>query len=238
MLKVELHTHTSDDPRDAIPYTATQLIDRAATLGYNALAITLHDRQLDISSLTSYARERGITLLPGVERTIYGKHILLVNFPSVAETVSTFEEVGRMRARWPGLVIAPHPFYPAPTCLRGLMDRHAGLFDAVEFNYFYTKHFDFNRPARRWAQAHGKPLVANADVHRLVQLGRTYSLVDAEPTPEAICEAIREGRLEIRTEPISLAEAAMHITSLATGLPLRRAERLPRPAWDEAPVSR
>src|ERR1051325_656837 len=45
MLKVELHTHTSDDPVDRIPHTVTQLIDRAAFLGYHALAITLHERQ-------------------------------------------------------------------------------------------------------------------------------------------------------------------------------------------------
>jgi hypothetical protein len=30
MLKVELHTHTSDDPVDRIPYTTCELIDRAA----------------------------------------------------------------------------------------------------------------------------------------------------------------------------------------------------------------
>ncbi len=48
MLKVELHSHTSDDPHDRIPYSAEQLIDRAAALGYDALAITLHDKQLDL----------------------------------------------------------------------------------------------------------------------------------------------------------------------------------------------
>ncbi len=30
MLKVELHTHTSDDPADWIPHSARELIDRAA----------------------------------------------------------------------------------------------------------------------------------------------------------------------------------------------------------------
>ena len=41
MLKVELHTHTADDPVDAIPHSTFELIDRAAALGYDALAITL-----------------------------------------------------------------------------------------------------------------------------------------------------------------------------------------------------
>ena len=45
MVKVELHTHTADDPVDRIPYTSEQLIDRAAAHGYDALSITLHERQ-------------------------------------------------------------------------------------------------------------------------------------------------------------------------------------------------
>ena len=55
MLKVEFHSHTSDDPQDQIPYSARELIDRAAGLGYDALAITLHNRQLDIRHLIHYA---------------------------------------------------------------------------------------------------------------------------------------------------------------------------------------
>ena len=39
-LKVELHTHTDDDPVDRIPYTIFDLIDRAASLGYGALEVT------------------------------------------------------------------------------------------------------------------------------------------------------------------------------------------------------
>ena len=48
MLKVELHAHSADDPVDAIPHTTLQLIERAAEMGYNALAVTLHDRQLEL----------------------------------------------------------------------------------------------------------------------------------------------------------------------------------------------
>ena len=47
MLKIELHSHTVDDPRDDIAHSAQQLIDRASDLGYDAIAITLHDKQLE-----------------------------------------------------------------------------------------------------------------------------------------------------------------------------------------------
>ena len=67
-----------------MPHTAVNLIDRAATLGFDALAITLHDSQFVDPGVTAYARERGITLIPGIERTIQHRHVLLLNFPSAA----------------------------------------------------------------------------------------------------------------------------------------------------------
>ena len=115
MLKVELHAHTADDPLDAIPHTTTQLIERAAEMGYDALALTLHDRQLDLVPYASFARERGVTLIPGIERTIQGKHVLLLNFRRGAEDVQTFADLSRLKQREPGLVIAPHPFFPGST---------------------------------------------------------------------------------------------------------------------------
>ena len=104
-------------------------------------------------------------------------------------------------------MIAPHPFFPLRSCLRGLMDRHAALFDAVEYSGMFTARVNFNRPAERWARKRGKPLVGNGDVHRLRQLGTTYSLVDAEPHADAICEAVRAGRVQVEARPLSIVQA-------------------------------
>lgn len=216
MIKVELHAHTGDDPHDYIPYSTLQLIDRAASLGYGALAITLHDRQLDTRPFLEYAACRSVVLIPGVERTISGKHVLLLNFGSKAQDIDSFEALEAMKQTTPqGLVIAPHPFYPARTCLGRLLERHARLFDAVEFNAFYTSTINrFNDTAVRWARERGKAIVANTDVHRLWQLGRTYSLVDAAPNADAICTAIRTGNVEIRTAPMSAWRAAAYLSVL------------------------
>jgi predicted metal-dependent phosphoesterase TrpH len=202
-LKVELHAHTSDDPSDLIPHSAGDLIDRAAQLGYHAIAITLHDKQLDLQVLLDHARARGIVLIPGVERTIEGCHVLLINFSAASETIDSFEDLAALRAREPGLVVAPHPFYPGAKGLGRLADRHAGLIDAIEVHGCYPRGIDiFNDRARRWARAHGKPLVGDSDVHRLIQLGTTYSIVEADPTPQSICESIRAGRVEVHSEPL------------------------------------
>jgi len=221
MLKTELHAHTSDDPHDYIPYSTTELIDRAAEHGYDALAVTLHDRCLEVAPLRDYARARGMTLIAGIEKTIEGKHVLLLNFDTHAERVESFEALGELKRSQPaGLVIAPHPFYPARHCLGRLLDRHADVFDAVEHNAFYTSTFThFNDAAIRWALRCGKPVVANADVHRLKQLGKTFSLVDSAPDPDAICAAIRAGKVDIHTTPLSMLEAATYIADvMLTGL--------------------
>src|SRR5262245_55522571 len=177
MLKVELHTHTADDPIDRIPHTTTDLIDHAAALGYGALAITLHERQLDLRPFDGYAAERGIVLIRGIERTIEGRHVVLLNVSRATEDVDTFRDLARLKSRERGLVVAPHPFFPALSCLRDDLERHANLFDAVERNAMFTRSVDFNARAEAWAARHGKPMVGNGDVHRLVQLGTTWSLV-------------------------------------------------------------
>ena len=214
MLKVELHTHTADDPADEIPYSTFELIDRAAALGYDAVAITLHERQLDLRRYRPYAVERGITLIPGIERTVEGRHVLLLNFARGAGQVRTFADLARLRANQPGLVVAPHAYYPLPNCLGRDLERHADLFDAVERNAMYIRGVDFNRAAERFAARHGKPVVGNGDVHRLSQLGTTYSLVEAERDPEAICAAVLAGQVRVVSRPLEWMQAGLLLSRL------------------------
>jgi hypothetical protein len=71
----------------------------------------------------------------------------------------------------------------------------------------------------RWARAHGKPLVGNTDLHLLAQMGTTYSLVDAPRDADAICDAIRAGRVEVRSTPLSgLRAASFFVLMLAGGV--------------------
>jgi predicted metal-dependent phosphoesterase TrpH len=206
VLKVDFHIHTADDPVDHIVHSTYTLVDRAVTLGFDALAVTLHDHQLADECLRDYARERGLVLLPGVERTIAGKHVVLVNFPAEADRVGSFDELRRLKARTGGLVIAPHPFFPGLSCLGSLMAPHADLFDAVEWSYFWTHAANFNARARRWADERGKPVVGNSDLHDLRQLGRTFTWVAAEPDAGAICDAVRAGHVRLQTEAVPVSE--------------------------------
>jgi predicted metal-dependent phosphoesterase TrpH len=224
-LKVDLHLHTAEDPEDLISHDARTLVERAHELGFDALAITLHDRQLADPRLAAYAEELGIALIAGIERTIEGRHVLLLNFPSAAADVRSLADVAALKSRCNGIVVAPHPFFPHPSCLRARMESHAGLFDAVEWSYFWTGGLNFNERAARWAREHGKPVVGNSDLHDLRQLGRTYSIVDSDRSADAVCDAIRAGRVTFETTPVPKWELAEVLTGM-----FRRGRKVLAPA--------
>jgi predicted metal-dependent phosphoesterase TrpH len=204
-LKAELHAHTLDDPEDGriiIRHSAFELLDRAAEQGFDVLAITNHNQQLYNEELTGYAAKRGILLIPGVEATLKGKHVLLYNFPDYDRSWNSLQMVRDRKG--PGqLVIAPHPFFPSTTCLGGLCHRWTGLFDAVEYNHFYLSNLNFNRRAVDFAQQNNLPLVGNSDVHQLSQLGCTYTMIEAEKSIDSVLDAIRSGRVRLVTRPLT-----------------------------------
>jgi predicted metal-dependent phosphoesterase TrpH len=218
VIKTELHAHTDLDPVDFIPHTTRQLIDKAASLGYGALAVTLHNRYYDPAEDAAYARERGIVLIPGIERTLSHRHVLLINFPAECAEVQSFEDVRALRQRHPrGIVVAPHAFYPTPSAMYSFVDRYADVIDAVEVNSMFTPWLDFNQRAIRWARAHGKPIVGNSDLHLLEQMGTTYTLVDAPPDADAICAAIRAGRVDVRSSALSMLGAGWIFSRMLLG---------------------
>ncbi len=204
-LKTELHTHTIDDPSDGkriVVHSAHQLIDKAEEQGFQVLSITNHNQLLFTSALEEYARERGILLIPGVEATLEGKHVLLYNFLNYDSSWSSPEIASKHKGP-DQLVIAPHPFFPLPTALGKRMIRWCDLFDAVEYNQFYLSWLNFNKRAQELAQQLNLPLVGNSDVHWIFQLGRTYSLVYAEQNIDSVLNAIKQGDVRLVTEPVS-----------------------------------
>ena len=203
-LKVDLHTHTKEDPQDRITYNAYQLIDRAALKGFDALAISNHDFVLYNDELVKYAEEKGILLIPGIELTLSKKHVLLINpdFPSNPEgrPLSDLEKIKKDS----NLIIAPHPFFPQFKSLKTKFFQYLTYFDAVEFSHCYNRFFNLNRKAVKEAKKKNLPLVGTSDCHFLWEFGTTYSLVDAEKTITSIIEAVKKGRVRIVTTPLSI----------------------------------
>ncbi len=212
VLKADLHLHTREDPHDFIGYDSFRLVDMMAAKGYRALAVTNHDRFTYSERLADYARERGIVLIRGVERTIRGRHVLLINFRGELSDYRSLQDIARAR-RPDNLVIAAHPYFPMPTASGALLDRHPEVFDAVEYCHYYVKNINFNNWAVSRSRELGKPLVGCSDSHTVRQMGRTYSLVEAEGDAESIVRAIKEGRVSVVSRPYKAA-ALITISSL------------------------
>ncbi len=209
-LKAELHSHCSLDPMDyrVCEHSPEGLIKEAARLGYEVLAITCHNLDVWNEDLSEYARSLGITLIPGMEVNAEGaKHTLVYNFRTGPENLNTLVKI-RARSGEDTMVIAPHPFFPGKFCLGGLLEQHIDLFDAVENSGFFAPGLDFNRRARAVARKHAKPMVGNGDVHYLWQLGRTYSLVHAEPDVLSVIRAIKRGDVRVEASALSYLDVA------------------------------
>ena len=204
---------------------------RAAALGYGALAITLHDAAFDPGAAGGVrARSTASGSLPGVERTIerHARPAASTFRPRPRMAVTRLEDIAPLKAAHPhGLVVAPHPFYPirlGAGPARGSRPI-APLWDAIEVNALHVRGLDWNRAAIAWAAAHGRPLVGNGDVHRLTQLGRTWSEVDVDLPAEmpdadaanAICAAIRAGRVRVAGAPLSPWRAAVIFAQMVIG---------------------
>src|SRR5881392_4370493 len=99
-INIDLHIHTFDDPKDAVDFSAHQLLERARSLGFRVLAITLHDAVFDRKEVFADAAELGILLIPAAEVRLLGADVIVLNV--TAEEVAqlrNFDDLRRLRSR-------------------------------------------------------------------------------------------------------------------------------------------
>ncbi len=189
-------------------YSAEELISAAAKAGYEILAITCHDLDVWTHRLSHYARDLGITLIPGMEVTAERRrHVLAYNFRTGAGNLDTLQKI-RERSYSETLVIAPHPYFPERSCLRNLLAENLDVFNPVECSGFQVRGMDFNKGGVRLAAEAGKPVVGNSDIHHLRQLDRTFTWIYAEPGVQSILSAVKQGLVRIQVSPLSWFGAA------------------------------
>src|SRR3954463_11424126 len=99
-IKLDLHIHTLDDPKDALDYSAHELLERARHLGFRVLAITLHDAVFDRAEVFADAESMGILLIPAAEVRLEGADVILLNVSAEeVETLGTMEDLKEFRQR-------------------------------------------------------------------------------------------------------------------------------------------
>lgn len=207
MLKCQFHAHCQGDPADSIDYTAKELVDKAVKLKYDVLSITCHRKLIFNKGLEKYARKKGLLLIPGIEFEINKKHVLGINIDRDIEQVDSFEKLKNYKKTHPQcLIIAPHPFFPSKTSLKGELIENIELFDAIEISFAYTKSKNYNTPALSMAKRWKKPIIATADCHILSYLDIGYCNIKATKNTKSIVEAIKKGHIQNFSKPTTYSK--------------------------------
>ena len=228
-IKIDLHIHTLDDPKDAVDYSAHELLERARSLGFAVLAITLHDAVFNRKEVYADAAAMGILLIPAAEVRLCGADVIVLNV--TAEEVAqlkNFDDLRRLRARRGNSIftIAPHPFYVFGGSIGSRLLAEIDCFDAIEYCHFHIGLFNPNRRAKRVAVRFDKRLIATSDAHRLHAFGRHYTTIPMPPalTSENVFAALRSGPLRLTSPPSSFADlvSAIYFVFLAHPFRVRR----------------
>jgi predicted metal-dependent phosphoesterase TrpH len=241
-IKIDLHIHTLDDPKDALDYSAHELLERAVALGFRVLAITLHDAVFDRAEVFADAAKMGILLIRAAEMRLEGADVILLNLNRAEiESLRTLDDLAALRKRrGPSLfTIAPHPFYVFGGSIGEKLIEKIDCFDAIELCHFWGRFFNPNRRAVEVAKRFGKPLIATSDAHRLHAFGANYTSIPcpAELTVENVINALRSTPLRVTNPPCSLIDLMSTIYFVFVAHPRRLRKRLEshrKPAQNEA----
>jgi hypothetical protein len=212
VLSVELHTHSSlsHDGRDPVDH----LLEQAASVGLDAIAVTDHD-EIDASlDAVEMAPEYGLIGIPGMEITTAVGHVLAFGVREAIPAGLSFEEtLDRIREQG-GIAVVPHPFQSSRHGVAPHISTEAlASADAIEVYNSRLLTGRANRKAERFAAFHDLPMTAGSDAHIAEMVGQAVTEVDAdERTAESILAAVADGRTSVvgRRTPwhISFRQAA------------------------------
>src|SRR2546422_8910007 len=144
-VKMDLHIHTLDDPKDAVDYSAHQLLERARSLGFRVLAITLHDAVFDRPEVFADAVAMGILLIPAAEVRLCGADVIVLNVTGEEiARLKNFDDMRRKRDRR-GISIftfSPHPFYLLGGSIGSRLLDENDCVDSIERCHFHKGRLD------------------------------------------------------------------------------------------------
>lgn len=204
MLKAQLHSHINLDPsdKDFITYSVYDLVDEAKSRGYDVLAITCHDYFFNDLKVISYAKEKGILLISGIELSILGRHTLVYNCDEDIINVKSLEDLRKYKLLHPEiLVIAAHPFYPGGSCHRNNIVLFEDVFDCYEYCFFYLNGLNFfNNKMLSVAKKFSKPVIGTSDIHDITDVWSTHCLIDSKLNIDDFILAIKKNKVKLVTK--------------------------------------
>lgn len=189
MLRIDLHTHSTDSPDGGI----TRLQYQKA----------LHSGMLDVVAVTDHnsiyfarllQQEFGNRIIVGEEiMTSDGEVIGLYLEEAVPKGLSPIDTVKRIKQQ-EGIVYIPHPFETVRSGLSvGALEEIVDYIDIVEI---YNGRAFFQNKSKQslvWARMHGKTGAASSDAHGFRGLGKTYSVIAKHPTRDTLPSLLGTG---------------------------------------------
>ena len=197
MLSTELHCHSalSHDGRDPVD----MLLEQAAAVGLDALAVTDHD-EIDASlDAVEKAAEYDLVGIPGMEVSSADGHVLALGVRELvpaglpfAETLDRIRDLG-------GIAVVPHPFQESRHgVLANITREELATADAIEVYNSRLLTGRSNRQAKRFAMERSIPQTAGSDAHISEMVGQAVTRIGTdERSADAILEAIRDGRTTV-----------------------------------------
>ncbi|QLG62886.1 PHP domain-containing protein [Halorarum salinum] len=197
MLSVELHSHSelSHDGRDPVD----MLLEQAAAVGLDALAVTDHDELGASLEAADRADEHGLVGITGMEVTSAAGHVLALGIEERVPAGLPFDETLDRIAEQGGLSVIPHPFQKsrhgvAPHVTNDQLSEA----DAIEVYNSRLLTGRANRKAETFAVNHGVPMTAGSDAHIAEMVGQAVTEVGAKRrSTNAVLDAIRDGRTSV-----------------------------------------
>lgn len=204
MLKADLHVH-SRFSKDSDSHPA-DILEAALSRQLDVLAVTDHNSLQGSRAVRREVDETGadIVLIPGQEVSTYQGHLLVLG-PDEPAPRATPDDVIRWTRDRGGICIAPHPFqkYRHGLGKKVLATREA--VDGVEVcNSRHLVPIGDHR-TERLARKYGYPRIGGSDAHIPEMVGRVHTLIDADPSIDAVLHSIRKGKTEVvegKTPPL------------------------------------
>ena len=207
-LDPHVHSRASYDGHEPVDL----ILEHAADIGLDAIAITDHDTIEASLRAAERAPDYGIVGVPGVEVSTAHGHLIALGveeMPPVGEpfaaTVDAVRDLG-------GAAVVPHPFQRTR---HGVRKRNLTDCDAIEvFNAWLFTGYR-NRRARTFAARRGYPGVAGSDAHSLRSVGRAYTEIEFDDPSvrvdaDAIVDAILKGSTDVAGRRAPIHRSAGH----------------------------
>ena len=201
-LKIDLHMHThySEDATT----TLKQVVQYAKKRGLEGVAITDHNTVRGALRLT---RQENLVVIPGMEIETAKAHVLALNikgpFRRHFNRASTLSEVIEDIHEAGGIAVIAHPVAVLKSAMGSKIPSGIKL-DAVEvmnsavFPFFLSTYL-----SKRLAQQLRLPQTAGSDSHHPQEIGKAYTLIDADSNVDDVIVAIKKEKTIPCGKPIS-----------------------------------